>query len=74
MVNYMRKQLADHSAGEVILPAKEKSDIERRLDIFSRKLDMLQTDLQEMVSSIFRILNVWFLLLPPQTCALLMNV
>lgn len=49
MINRMRKQLADHSSGEIILDKKEKIDIERRLDVYARKLDTMNQDLDESV-------------------------
>lgn len=52
MINMMRKKLADHSAGEITLEPQEKADTERRLDLYSRKLDMMKEDLEEKVSAI----------------------
>ena len=49
MILAMRKQLADHSAGEITLDPKEKADTERRLDLYSRKLDTLKNDLEDEV-------------------------
>lgn len=49
LINHMRKQLADHSTGEITLEPKEKADMERRLDLFSRKLNMMSGDLDEKV-------------------------
>ena len=49
MVNAMRKKLADHSAGEITLDPQEKADTERRLDLYSRKLDTLNHDLDDEV-------------------------
>jgi len=51
LMNAMRKKLADHSAGEITLEAQEKADMERRLDLYSRKLTMLQADLEEKVNA-----------------------
>ena len=56
MVNAMRKKLADHSAGEITLEPQEKADTERRLDLFSRKLDMMKVDLEEHVRATLDIL------------------
>ncbi len=52
MIHAMRKKLADHSAGEITLDPKEKADTERRVDLYSRKLDMLKQDLEEKVSAV----------------------
>ena len=49
VINQMRKQLADHSAGEITLQPKEKADIERRLDLHFQKLDTFNRDLDEKV-------------------------
>jgi hypothetical protein len=49
LVNTMKKKLADHSAGEITLELQEKADMERRLDLYSRKLDTLKHELDEKV-------------------------
>jgi hypothetical protein len=51
LVTAMRKKLADHSAGEISLEPQEKADNERRLDLYSRKLDSMKEDLEEKVRS-----------------------
>ena len=52
MVRYMRKQLADHSYGIIQLDPKGKADIERRIDIFSRKVETMVIHLDDLVSLI----------------------
>lgn len=52
LVNSLRKQLADHSAGEITLDPQKKTDVERRIDIFGRKLNMLDREPDDMVSVI----------------------
>eukprot|EP00934_Nitzschia_sp_Nitz4_P008320 Nitzschia sp. Nitz4//scaffold2_size372955//316114//316647//NITZ4_000463-RA/size372955-snap-gene-0.50-mRNA-1//1//CDS//3329546898//8310//frame0 len=47
LINSMRKKLADHSAGEQILEEEEKATMERRLDLYARKLEMLKGDMEE---------------------------
>ena len=51
LVNHMRQQLADHSSGEKLLDAAEKDEIEKRRDIFQRKLDSMKEDLDDRVST-----------------------
>ena len=50
LVNHMRQQLADHSAGEKILDAKEKEMIEKRRDVYQQKLESMKEDLDDRVS------------------------
>lgn len=50
LITHMRKQLADHSAGEVILEPKEKSDLERRLDLYVMKVDSMKKPVDDEVS------------------------
>lgn len=50
MVNHMRRQLADHSAGETILDPEEKVAIEQKMDIFQRKISTITGDMDERVS------------------------
>jgi hypothetical protein len=47
MILDARKQLADHSAGEKILTMEQKEQFENKMDIFQRKLDSMQVDLEE---------------------------
>ena len=51
LVNHMRQQLADHSSGEKLLDAAEKDEIEKRRDVFQRKLDSMKEDLDDRVST-----------------------
>ena len=46
-----RKQLADHSAGEKTLTAELKEQLENKVDIFQRKIDSMEVDLEEWVSA-----------------------
>jgi hypothetical protein len=50
MILDARKKLADHSAGEITLTAEKKQQLENQMDIFQRKLDTMQHDLEEWVS------------------------
>ena len=47
MIMDARKKLADHSMGETVLTIKEKEELENKIDIFQRKLDSMQVDLEE---------------------------
>jgi len=47
MVLDARKQLADHSAGEKLLSMEEKTQFENRIDLFQRKLDSMQVELED---------------------------
>lgn len=38
----MRKQLADHSAGEALLEPSEKEDIEKRLGLYVQKVESMK--------------------------------
>lgn len=49
MVTDARRKLADHSAGEITLTPEMKKQLEDQMDIFQRKLDTMQVDLQEWV-------------------------
>ena len=49
LVNHMRKKLADHSAGEITLDPKQKADFERRVDLYGRKLNMMEKELEDDV-------------------------
>lgn len=51
MVNYMRQQLADHSAEEKILDPEEKASIEKRMDIYQRKISTISGEMDDRVSS-----------------------
>ena len=50
LVNHMRQQLADHSAGETILDPEEKVAIQNRMDIFQRKISTIKVDMDDRVS------------------------
>lgn len=52
LINDMRKKLANHSAGEITLAPDEKAAIEKRLDIFQRKLNSMEVELDEKVSTL----------------------
>lgn len=49
LVNDMRKQLADHASGEKVLSLEEKLTLEKRIDIYSRKLDTMTGEIDERV-------------------------
>ena len=49
LVNGMRKQLADHSAGEKTLSPDEKETMERRLHLFQQKIESMKKDLDDRV-------------------------
>jgi hypothetical protein len=49
MILDARRKLADHSAGEITLTADKKKQLEDQVDIFQRKLDIMQVDLQDWV-------------------------
>jgi hypothetical protein len=51
LINDMRQKLADHSAGEIVLDPEEKTKMERRMDIYQRKLDTMSDDLDERVGT-----------------------
>ena len=51
MVMDARKKLADHSAGEKILAAEEKEQLENSVDLFQRKIESMEVELEEWVSS-----------------------
>ena len=42
IIKHMRKQLADHASGEVVLDQKEKEDLERRLALYVQKVDSMK--------------------------------
>lgn len=50
MVNHMKQQLADHSAGETILDPEEKVAIQNRMDTFQRKISTIKVDMDDRVS------------------------
>ena len=51
LVRGLRKQLADYAAGQnPEMTIEQKLDMERQLDIYSRKLTMLDVELDDMVS------------------------
>ena len=62
MVNHMRQQLADHSAGETILDPEEKVDIEKKMDIFQRKISTMKGEMDERVSFSLKMDCAYFLL------------
>mmetsp|Transcript_23069 Transcript_23069/g.51359 ORF Transcript_23069/g.51359 Transcript_23069/m.51359 type:complete len:150 (-) Transcript_23069:318-767(-) len=47
MVMDARKKLADHSAGEKILAAEEKEQLENSVDLFQRKIESMEVELEE---------------------------
>ena len=49
LIKKMRKQLADHSSGEVVLDLKEKEKIESRLDLYVAKLDSIRDTMDDEV-------------------------
>lgn len=42
IIRHMRKQLADHSAGEALLEPSEKEDIEKRLGLYVQKVESMK--------------------------------
>jgi hypothetical protein len=56
LIRHMRKQLADHSAGEVLLEAEEKAGIEKRLALYFQKVDSMKdyVDDEEVQTTIAR--------------------
>jgi hypothetical protein len=56
MVRTLRKQLADHSAGERLLEEDEKKATDRRIDLYQRKLDELAKPMKDTVSVTISIL------------------
>ena len=42
-----KQRLADHNSGTRILGDKEKTDLEKKISIYQRKLDTMQGDLDE---------------------------
>jgi hypothetical protein len=59
LVNDMRQKLADHSAGEKVLDPEEKATMERRMDIYQRKLDTMSDDLDERVGTHATTVSCW---------------
>eukprot|EP00536_Pseudo-nitzschia_multiseries_P007588 jgi/Psemu1/66097/estExt_Genemark1.C_1800052 len=45
-----RRKLADHSAGEKILTEEQKSQLEDTVDLFQRKVESMEVELEEWVS------------------------
>jgi hypothetical protein len=42
LIRHMRKQLADHSAGEVLVEPEEKAQLEKRLALYVQKVDSMK--------------------------------
>jgi hypothetical protein len=47
MLEDSKQRLADHNAGTRLLNDNEKADLEKKMSIYQRKLDTMQTDLDE---------------------------
>ncbi len=49
LVEDAKRKLADHAAGEKILTEEEKAELERNMDLFQRKVESMEVDLEEWV-------------------------
>jgi hypothetical protein len=49
MIHHARRQLADYSAGEITLTETKKKELADQMDIFQRKLDVMQVELLDWV-------------------------
>jgi len=47
LVKDAKRKLADHAAGEKILTEEEKAELERNVDLFQRKVESMEVDLEE---------------------------
>jgi hypothetical protein len=44
-----RKKLADHSSGENILTGEQKEQFQNKVDLFQRKIESMEIELEEWV-------------------------
>jgi hypothetical protein len=49
MLMNARRKLADHSSGEKILTPEEKEQFENNVDLFQRKIESMNVELEEWV-------------------------
>ncbi len=49
MVKDAKRKLADHDSGEKILTDEEREQLERNVDLFQRKVESMEEDLEEWV-------------------------
>jgi len=49
MVMDYRKKLADHSTGKNILTAEQKEELENKVDLFQRKIESMEVELEDWV-------------------------
>ena len=49
MVMDYRKKLAEHSTGKNILTAKQKEELENKVDLFQRKIESMEVELEDWV-------------------------
>lgn len=47
MLSDAQQRMADHQAGVKILTAKEREDLERKISLYSRKLETMQGQLDD---------------------------
>ena len=49
MVMDYRKKLAEHSTGKNILTTKQKEELENKVDLFQRKIESMEVELEDWV-------------------------
>jgi hypothetical protein len=61
-----RKKLADHSSGENILTVEQKEQLENKADIFQRKIESMEIELEEWVRLRMMCIDNTFSIIAPQ--------